>query len=206
MIWQILIAHMPHRHAKLIELLDVLAAQMAPGVEVVIYTDNLENSYPAKLQALADAATADYTSHLSNDDSVAPDFVPRILHAMKHDDPDYIGFRVRYTEAGVPQMPVIHSTLHADGWHDMPHLLLRDFMYFNPIRRTLAERVRFRGPFCDVEWAEDLRAMGPVPETFIDAELLYYRRDPADNFHTARVPMPEDEIPTIPAYPFVRHL
>ena len=47
-----------------------------------------------------DMATADYTSHLANDDSVAPDFIPRVLEAMES-DPDYVGFKVRYTEAGV---------------------------------------------------------------------------------------------------------
>lgn len=203
--WQILIPHMPHRHAKLVELLDVLEAQMMPGVEVLIYTDNLEASYADKCQALADAATADYTSHLGNDDSVAPDFVPKILDALEQ-DPDYVGFRVRYTEAGVQQMPVIHS-LQCGGWSDTPEGLYRDLMYYNPIRRELADMVRFRGPFCDIEWGDDLRALGCVKnEVFIDEELHYYQRNPADNFHTTRVPMPEDEIPPVPEYSFVKHL
>ena len=41
---------------------------------------------------------------------------------------------------------------------------------------------------------------------FIDDELLYYRRDNSDNFHTPRQPMPADEIPPLPQYPFVRHM
>lgn len=206
--WQILIPHMPHRHAKLIALLDVLAAQMQPGVEVVIYTDNLEASYAEKCQALADYATADYTSHLGNDDSVSPDFVPKILDAFDQ-DPDYVGFRVRYTEAGVRQQPVVHS-LACGGWSDTPDGLYRDLMYYNPIRRTLADMVRFRGPFCDIEWGDDLRALECVKtEVFIDEELHYYQRDCSDNFHTNRQPMPADLIPEPPSvttYPFIRHL
>jgi hypothetical protein len=203
--WQILCPHMPHRHAKLVALLDVLAGQMQPDVEVLIYTDNLDVSYAEKCQTLADAATADYTSHLANDDSVAPNFIPRILEALEQ-NPDYVGFRVRYTEGGVLQQPVIHS-LKCGGWWDTPQELYRDLMYYNPIRRELAQQVRFRGPYCDVEWADDLRALGCVKtEVFIDDELHYYQRDSSDNFHTARQPMPADEIPPLPTYPFVRHL
>jgi hypothetical protein len=83
-------------------------------------------------------------------------------------------------------------------------------MYYNAVRRDLAQMVRFRGPFCDTEWADDLRALGCVKtEVFIDEELYYYRRDSSDNFHTSRVPMPEDEIPDLPStdtYPFVRYV
>jgi hypothetical protein len=201
--WQILIPHIPHRHDKLLDLLDVLAAQMQPGVEVLIYTDNLDVSYTEKLQTLMDAATADYVSVLSNDDSVSPDFIPRVLQALE-EWPDYVGFRVRYTEAGVPQAPVVHS-LQCGGWSD-GEVLKRDLMYYNPIRRGLAQRVKFRGDFCDMEWADDLRALGCVrSEVFIDDELHYYQRDPADNFHTAREPM-DEPLPVIPDYPFVRHL
>ena len=44
--WDILIPHMPHRHDRLVELLDVLEPQIQPGVQVLIYSDNLEASYP----------------------------------------------------------------------------------------------------------------------------------------------------------------
>lgn len=206
--WQILIPHMPHRHAQLVGLLDVLAAQMQPGVEVLIYSDNLEADYPTKLQALADASTAEYTSHLANDDSVSDNFVPRVLEALT-ESPDYVGFRVRYTLDGVPQQPVIHS-LQCGCWSDMPHLLMRDLMYYNPIRRELAQQVQFRGPYCDMEWADDLRGLGVVKtEAFIDDELLYYQRKTADNFHSSRQPLPADQVPPLPSteiYPFVRYL
>jgi len=155
--YQLLIPHIPHRHDKLVELLDTLAPQMQDGVEVLIYSDNLEHTYCEKLQALQDAATADYTSHLANDDSVAPDYIPRMLEAFD-EDPDYVGFRVRYTVNGVPGLPVIHSSIHCDGWWDEPNRLCRDFMYYNPIRRTIADKIPFRGLYCDREWGDDVRA------------------------------------------------
>lgn len=181
---------------------------MDPDVEVLIYTDNLDVSYAEKLQTLADNATADYTSHLANDDSVAPDFIPKVLEALEQ-NPDYVGFYVRYTEAGVPQQQVIHS-LQVNGWLDTYQRLERDLMYYNPIRRELAEMVKFRGAFCDMEWADDLRTLGVVKtEVFIEEEMHFYQHHPADNFHTGRVPMPAEEIPPLPStddYPFVRHI
>jgi hypothetical protein len=205
MLWQILIPHIPHRHEKLIELLDTLYPQMRPNVEVIVYTDNLDVSYVEKLQTLYDAADAEYVSSLANDDSVSPDFIPRVCEALKQ-KPDYVGFRVRYTEDGQRQMPVIHS-LKCGGWFDTPDAYLRDMMYYNPIRRELAQQVKFRGPFCDREWADDLRALGCVKtEIFIDDEMLYYRRNSSDNFHTVREPVPADQVLELPEYPFVRHM
>jgi hypothetical protein len=56
--YQILIPHIPHRHDKFCQLLETLKPQMRPGVEVLVYADNLEATYCEKLQTLADAADA----------------------------------------------------------------------------------------------------------------------------------------------------
>lgn len=207
--WQILIAHIAGaRHATMRALLDVLAPQMQPGVQVIVYADNLEASYAAKLQALMDAADAEYVSVLSDDDSVSPDFIPRVLAAMAA-RPDYVGFRVRYTEDGAPQRPVIHS-LACGRWEDTAGELIRDLMYFNPVRLEHARRVRFRGSGCDREWADDLRALGCVQaEVFIDAEMHYYQHSPADEFGTPRTPLDAAAlaaVPALPAFPWLRFL
>ncbi len=203
--WQILIPTIPHRHAKLVALLDVLAAQMDPQVEVLIYHDNLQATYAEKLQALADAATADYTSHLADDDSVSPVFIPRILEAVK-DNPDYVGFYVRYSEHGNVQGRVIHSLARL-GWYTNSQEIVRDLMYYNPLRRELAERVKFRGRACDTEWADDLRGLEIVEnEVFIPEEMYYYQHDVTDDFYVPREPMPVEAIPPHPEYPFVRYI
>jgi hypothetical protein len=202
--WQIVIPTIPHRYSKLLGLLDVLEPQLEGrfGVRVLAWRDNLEHSYAEKLQALYDEATADYVSSLADDDSVAPDFIARCLTAMKS-GPDQVGFRVRYTEAGVLQLPVIHS-MRNPGWYGTGYGLFRDHMYYNPVKRELAAEVRFRGPYCDEEWAADMRALGHVTtEKFIDAEMLYYQRDSADNFHTRRYPMDPADIPPKPQRPWL---
>ena len=53
--------------------------------------------------------------------------------------------------------------------------------------------MRFRGLACDVEWADDIRALGCVKtEVFIDDEIFYYQRDTSDYISTPRQPLPED--------------
>jgi hypothetical protein len=201
-LWQILIPTIAHRHGKLRGLLRVLDAQMQPGVRVTVWRDNLEHSYAEKLQGLYDSATAEYVSSLADDDSVAPDFIPRCLEAMET-SPDYVGFRVLWTEAGVPGYPVRHS-LACGGWYDTILEVGRDLMYYNPVRREHAQLVRFRGTACDREWADDLRATGAVQaEVFIDAEMLYYRHDTADDFYVPRQPLPANEILPLPSYPWL---
>jgi hypothetical protein len=205
--WQIMIPTIPHRHEKLLELLGVLDMQMQSGVQVLVYRDNLQASLPAKFQALMDAATAEYVSFIADDDSVCSYFIPVVLAAMQSGS-DQIGFRVRYTESGVPQAPVIHS-MRCGGWYSTPSGHYRDFMFFNPHRRKLVQPVKFRGLVCDEEWAEDLRALGVVKtETFIDNEIFYYRRTSSDNFHTVvqRQPLLAGAIPPLPSYPWLKIL
>src|SRR5271170_3483144 len=111
---------------------------MLPGVRVVVWRDNLEHPYRDKLQGLMDAATADYVSTLADDDMVSPHFISAIIEAMMRFGNDYIGFRVRYTRDGILQQPVVHS-LACGGWIDGAAQLNRDLMYYNPIRRELAQ-------------------------------------------------------------------
>lgn len=203
-----IIPTIPHRNAKLCSLLKTLDDQMQPGFSALVYRDNLQADLPTKMNALMDGVTAEYVSTMSDDDSVCPDFIPRVMAAIDESHPDQVGFRVRYTESGIPQPPVIHS-LRCGGWFDTATGFYRDIMHFNPVRTELAKQVRFRGLVCDVEWAEDLRNLGIIKrEEFIDDEIFYYRRDNSDNFHTVvrREPMPEADIQPLPYYPWLSSL
>lgn len=201
-VWEILIPTIPHRHEKLLTLLETLDEQMRPEVRVIVWRDNLEHLYRDKLQGLMDAATAPYVSTLADDDSVSPDFIVRCLAAMET-GPDYVGFRVRYTLDGVVKQSVVHS-LKCPEWTEGAAVIYRDLMYYNPIRRELAQQARFRGDDCDREWANDLRALGFVKkEVFIDAELLYYQNSVRDNFYMHREPYPRSWIKPLPTYPWL---
>jgi Glycosyl transferase family 2 len=201
-LWQILITTIPQRHDRLAGLLAVLDTQMRPGVGVLLCRDRKLYGYRQAIQAAMDAATAEYVSAIADDDSVAPDFIPDITAALAS-RPDYVGFRVRYTEGGARMKPVIHS-LSCGGWSDDGPEYRRDLMYQNPVRREHAQRVRFRGLACDTEWADDLRALGVVrTEVFIDREIFYYQRDSRDNIHVRREPLPDELVRPLPSYPWL---
>lgn len=201
-LWQLLITTIPHRHDKLCGLLAALDAQMQPGVSALVCRDEHLDGYRPGIQALMDAATAEYVSAIADDDMVSPDFIPEVTGALAR-RPDYVGFRVRYTESGIRQKPVIHS-LSCGGWSDGGPEYRRDLMYQNPVRREHAQRVRFRGLACDIEWADDLRALGVVEtEVFIDDELFWYQRDLSDYISTPRQPWPGHLIRPLPSYPWL---
>ncbi len=200
--WQLLITTIPHRHGRLCDLLETLDAQMRPGVGVLLARDTRLAGYRPALQALMDAATAEYVSAIADDDSVSPEFIPKITGALET-RPDYVGFRVRYTENGHRMKPVIHS-LSCGGWSEGGPAYQRDLMYQNPVRREYAQRVRFRGLACDTEWAGDMRALGVVrTEVFIDDEIFIYQRDLSDYIATPRQPLPDDLIRPLPSYPWL---
>jgi hypothetical protein len=202
--WDILIPTIPHRHDKFVDLLEILKPQITPGVGVIAYLDNLQAQYGPKCQALGEASNAEYVSWLSDDDKPRDDFVEKIRAALD-ERPDYVGYKVRFTEDGVPQRPVIHS-LRYKGWDDQPDAYYRDIVHFNPMRRELALQATFRGnDISDREWADDLRAVGCVKtEVFIDDEILHYKHTLADFILTQRRPM--EDPPARPEYPFLRYI
>jgi len=212
--WNILITTIPHRHDRVCGLLALIDSQMRPGVSVLLCRDEHLHGYRPGLQALMDAATAEYVSAIADDDSYAPDTIPRIMAALET-RPDYVGFRVRFTQNGYRQNLVTHSLAY-HGWNGCvpsehgysrpfgPDGFNLDLMYVNPIRREYAQQVRFRGLACDVEWADDIRALGVVKtEAFIDDEIFYYQRNLSDYISTPRGTFREDVIQPLPSYPWL---
>lgn len=191
MTWDILICSIEHRTEMLTELLGELERQLLPGVGVRVFRDNLEVGYGEKCQRLLDSSEADYVSFLDDDDWIAEDFIASIMAALQ-ERPDYVGFRVRYTSDGEPQVPVIHS-LECDGWVNGPEALYRDIVHFNPIRRELATRSYWEGgDGADRRWADRLRALDCVKtQIFIDRELHHYRFRTAHTFTAPREPLTE---------------
>lgn len=202
MTFDILVNLIPHRLAKFTNLLDVLEPQIVPGVRVLVAYDNLETPWTAKCNALQDAATADYVAHIDDDDLVAEDYVSQILQAISK-KPDYVGFKVLWTQDGWPRLPVIHSLVCA-GWQDTPERLLRDITDKNPLRRDLALLARWEGGNgADRTWADQLRG-NVKTEEFIDKELYFYREETDDTYLTGRIPFVSPPVP--PKRPWVTYI
>jgi hypothetical protein len=204
--WDILICSIEHRAEMLDDLLAELGLQLLPGVGVRVFRDNLETVYGEKCQRLLDSSTADYVSFLDDDDWIAEDFIATIVTALEQ-KPDYVGFKVRYTVDGHPQIPVFH-TLKYSGWVNNPEALYRDIVHFNPIRRDLATQGRWEGgDGADRRWADQLRALGIVQnEVYIDRELHHYRNRTWDTFTRSSLQEPLTEHPPLPDYGFVTWL
>jgi hypothetical protein len=215
--WDMLIATVPHRHKLLCELLADLDRQIevAPpsyyiaGVGAIVYRDNLLVSYGDKTQALVEASTADYVSCIDDDDLLARDGVRRIMGALRT-RPDYVGFTVAWTRDNEPQIPVEHSLRHPH-WHNGEDKLLRSVMQFNPVRRDIALDGTWEGGYeAEVRWGLGVLEAGRCKtEVFLpDPPVYYYRENQADTFRllAARAPVPADQIPPLPPYPWLRVL
>lgn len=206
--WDILISTIPHRHAKLCELLAELDRQWQPGLGVLVLRDNqVLRGFDShiKRKHLLEASCADYVSVIDDDDGVAHDYVATIFRALA-EDPDYVGFHVEVTRDGVLQRPVIHSLEYPDwnSWEEKEGPLTRDITHLNPVRRELALLSDWTGR-TDEQWAMWLRRTGRVrTQVMIGRPMYFYRFNTADNFTTShdRPPMPEP-LPELPEYPWL---
>ena len=208
--WDLLLPTMPHRHDQMCDLLAEIDRQWQPGLGVLIYRDNMRragNASYGKWQDLQEMSQADYTSFISDDDWIAPDFVARIMAALAG-RPDYVGFAVRYTYDGRLCTPVEHSLRHG-GWHDRPWLLARDIVHYNPIRRDLALLATWGTSHlgADRDWSADLRATGRVQAEAWIGEQMYYYQETSTSW--ARWggknpgPLPDSAIRPLPQYPWL---
>jgi hypothetical protein len=208
--WDLLLPTIPHRHDQMCALLAEIGRQWQPGLGVIVYRDNMRragNASYGKWQDLQEMSQAEYTSFISDDDWIAPDFVSRIMEALEG-RPDYVGFAVRYTMDGNLAVPVEHS-LHYDGWHDYPGILVRDIVHYNPVRRDLALLATWGTSHlgADRDWAADLRATGKVrTEAWIRDQMYWYQETSASWSHWGGRnpgPLPESDIRPLPEYPWL---
>jgi hypothetical protein len=207
--WDLLMPTIPHRHDLACALLEEIARQWQPGLGVLVYRDNLQrkgNASYAKWQALQEMSAADYTSYISDDDWVAPDFVARVMGAVET-GPDFVGFRYKYTVNGEPGPPTVHS-LRYDTWDNDGPVLTRGIGHYNPIRRDLALLATWQTvQDGDRAWSAALHATGQVrTEAFIDDEMYWYQ-ETADSWARRREswpdPLPADQIRPLPEYPWL---
>jgi len=205
----ILIASVWARHDQLVALLDHLAPQLGPfygRARVLLARDDGVAAIGSKRNQLMLAATARHVAYVDDDDWVHDDYVGRIMEALV-DDPDTVGFRIRYLVNGVEQKPAIHSITN-DGWSETDSAYLRDLSHLNPLRKRYAVMgLPFQPGFGeDRAWAERVKATGLVQsEVFIPAELYSYRYSTTDSLF-AGGPRHVGQVPPLPEYEHVRNV
>jgi glycosyltransferase involved in cell wall biosynthesis len=156
-----------------------------PQVESIVFSDDGERSIGTKRNQMVAMARGDYIAFIDDDDLVAPDYVARVIEALKtRPAPDCVGFRMKRYSNGRPIGEGIHSIrFECYGQKQLPEgmtLYERTPNHLNPIRADLVRQV----PFPDLNWGEDsafARGVRPLlkSEVFIDEYLyMYYYRTP----------------------------
>lgn len=209
-LWDLLICTIPHRHATLCELLSDLDYQITDSesdglVGAVLYRDNLTQDYGFKNQFMLEHSAAEYVSCIDDDDLLTPHAVARVTDALVHKRPDYVGFKVRWTQDGRPMPPVEHSLRHP-AWANGEDRLLRSVMQFNPVRRKIALTGRWEGGYeAERRWQAGVLAAGQCKtEAWLDGEPVYwYRESQRDTFKSERKALPASQIPPLPRYPWL---
>ena len=199
--WDVCISSILHRDAKLRELLAEFDSQWQPGFGVRLLRDNVQRpgiESHAKRHDLHHSSSADYICDVDDDDWIAPDYVKSIMRALAL-RPDYVGFQVNWTRAGVPHAIARHSLEYA-GYQTGSVQWTRDITHLNPIRRELALLGDWVG-HTDEEWSAQLRESGQVKtQVMIDRVMYHYRASLDDSFYTPRSPwtFPLEPLPDYP--------
>ena len=183
--WSILIASHHTRHEKLAGLLDLLAPQIVPEVEAVVYWNTGALPVAAYRAALLDDAQGEWVSFVDDDDRVPSCYVADILVALD-DDPDQVGFEVEFNDIdGSVFKPGSYRAFHSlkhKRWYQKGQTFYRDISHLNPVRTVIARQGSYgkAGRSEDVAWADSIRGL-VESEVYIPKILYHYdyrRPDP----------------------------
>lgn len=185
----ILIPTTPDREKVLYELLyslhlQIEAGKFQPFVEILVETDNYEQSVGVKRQKLLEKAKGEYVVFIDSDDEVSEDYLSSILEAIGGNKPDVIGMRGWMSTNGkqrenfIISKDLLYTTIQ-DTYGNKEYL--RHSNHIVPIKREIALEIGFK----DMKFAEDhnyavrLKESKLIKtETFIDKYLYHYKYIP----------------------------
>ena len=179
----ILVPTLESRRTQFAELAGALhrqidAADAAELVEILYWRDAGEVPIGAKRNRLAERASGRFVVFVDDDDAVSPDYVPRILAAIRnHPDADCVTFDGEITFRGRYPRRLVHRLRHRDWYHERGRYL-RPPCQIVPVRRDVV----LNHPYSainrseDMEWALRISREGVLRnEAVIDAVLYHYR-------------------------------
>lgn len=172
----ILICTLPQRWADLSALMGTLNPQILPDVEVVISSDDMIKSIGQKRNDLLDAAKGDYVCFIDDDDQISDQYVFLMLNALAT-EPDCVGINGVMYSKGRTRKPFTHSIKHG-RWYEDSEQFYRTPNHWNPIRRELAQQVRFK-PINHGEDHDYSNRILPLlkTEVYVEPPVYYYQFD-----------------------------
>lgn len=175
----ILICSIRSRRDLLGRLLAILEPQAVAqkNVELLIDADDGELTIGEKRNRLLERSVGTHVCFIDDDDTVADDYVARLVSALST-DPDCVGFRAKWYEDGRHTADTTY-TIRNQKRREIPHgdrfLVERQPGHLTPIRREIALAVRFQ-PWNYGEDADFSIRVRPYlnTEVFVDHVLYHY--------------------------------
>jgi len=143
--------------------------------ELLWERDDGERTVGAKRNALVARARGDYICFVDDDDDVSPDYVQRILRAVRS-NPDCVGISGLLLQEGRRPRKFVHSRVYEAYVDGRPYL--RPPNHLNPVRRDLVLPFRFaeRDFGEDTDWAMRVSAARVLTREVVVPEAIYYYR------------------------------
>lgn len=181
--WDVLVPTFHARTPLYLQLLEQLAAQVRPGVSVIVARDDRTEPIGDKLQRLMEASAADYTCVCADDALLHPQYV-ELIHGAMQASPDAIGFKLR-----IGSRP---AQVHSIAFHGVPGLGCDDGTYWGPhhcdlgtwmpVKRSIGSLVRFHGGGGeDARWTSQVAPM--LRTEFYISEVLVTAQVVDQGFH-----------------------
>jgi glycosyltransferase involved in cell wall biosynthesis len=175
----ILICSLFNRTAFLSALMNVLAKQARSDVEVLVEIDDGAKSIGAKRNSLLGRASGDYVCFIDDDDTVSTDYLEQIFKGIDQ-DVDHVGLRQIMTTNGANPRECRSSAHYR--WEERDGITWRGVLHLNPIRREIAQQVRYQEISFgeDHQWGLAIERLGMIRTEYLVEKPIYFYdfRDP----------------------------
>ncbi len=151
----VLIPALTSRKERSATLLENLARQADPRLEVIVFMDDYEHPLGVKRNSMMDRAAGKYLMHLDDDEQISPHFLQSLLPEMLY-EADAIGYNASVIFNGLRPFTVrtvwgaaVEQPRHEPGGYSD---IVRPFWHWCLWRTTLARQCRFPGHSENEDW------------------------------------------------------
>lgn len=144
-------------------------------VEILVYTDDYENSVGSKRNYLLNESEGEYITFIDSDDRIGPNYFKHAFEGIKL-GVDACGLTGIITEDGLNPKKFVHSIKY-DHWFENDNVYYRNNNHLNVVKRSIAIQMKFpevnQGE--DHSYSKQLQASGLIKTEYWDEnEIIYY--------------------------------